>query len=290
MRCARFLLPLGAAITGAIGLAGCAVAPPPGPSVLAVPGAGKDFQAFQQDDLLCRQFATARTGYANPSQAATQSAVGSAVVGTAVGAAAGALIGAAAGNPGVGAAIGAGSGLLVGSAAGTNNAFASAGAVQNAYDISYTQCMIAHGNTVHAALWASRHRPASATPAWLPPPLSVPALRLAADGAGVPGGGGDGVPAGDGDGVPAGVGAAGVGVGWRLGRRLAGRLGRRLAWWLGRRRAWWLAPLRLGWNTDPEVGSEYVSDRTQRWLVLARDRLCTYPEATLGRPTSIRSP
>jgi hypothetical protein len=144
----RRLLPLAAVATGALGLAGCVAPPPAGPSVMALPGAGKEFQAFQQDDLLCRQYAAGQTGYANPSQAATQSAVGSAVVGTAVGAAAGALIGAAAGNPGAGAAIGAGSGLLVGSAAGVNNAYASAGGVQAGYDIGYAQCMVAHGNTV----------------------------------------------------------------------------------------------------------------------------------------------
>jgi len=143
----RPLLPL---VAGAFALSGCVVAPPAGPSVMALPGAGKDYQAFQQDDLLCRQYAAGQTGYANPSQAATQSAVGSAAVGTAVGAAAGALIGAATGNAGAGAAIGAGSGLLFGSAAGAGNAYASASSVQAGYDIGYSQCMVARGDTIQA--------------------------------------------------------------------------------------------------------------------------------------------
>ena len=171
---ARLLLPLGSAIAGALGLAACA-APPPGPSVMALPGGGKDFQAFQQDDFVCRQFAAAQTGNANPSQAATQSAVGSAAVGTAVGAAAGALIGAAAGNPGAGAAIGAGSGLLVGSAAGANNAFASGGAVQSAYDMAYIQCMVAHGNTVQPAPVGFAGSPGFG-PVYAPPVLVGPAF------------------------------------------------------------------------------------------------------------------
>ena len=141
---ARTLLPLGAALA----LGACAASPPAGPSVMALPGQGKDFAAFQQDDFGCRQFAAAQTGFADQSKAATQSAVGSAAVGTVVGAAAGAALGAAAGNPGLGAAAGAGTGLLFGSAAGANNANASAGSIQDRYDIGYTQCMVAHGNTV----------------------------------------------------------------------------------------------------------------------------------------------
>ncbi len=39
----------------AVALAGCVAAVPLQPSVVAVPGAGKDSQVFQQDDALCRQ-------------------------------------------------------------------------------------------------------------------------------------------------------------------------------------------------------------------------------------------
>src|SRR4051794_24993429 len=134
--------------TALLALGACTVPPPAGPSVMALPGQGKDFAVFQQDDMACREFAWQQTGGASPSAAASQSAAGSAAVGTVLGAAAGAAIGAAAGNPGAGAAIGAGTGLLAGSAVGANNAAATYGSVQQYYDVSYSQCMIAHGNTV----------------------------------------------------------------------------------------------------------------------------------------------
>src|SRR6478609_1666870 len=94
----------------ALVLNACA-APPTGPSVMALPGQGKNFAAFQQDDVGCRQYAWQQTGGAAPGAAASQSAVGSAVVGTALGAAAGAAIGAASGAAGAGAAIGGATGL-----------------------------------------------------------------------------------------------------------------------------------------------------------------------------------
>src|SRR5215471_150624 len=114
-----------------LALSACAVVPPPnGPTIAVMPGQGKSFDTFQQDDFICRQFADQSIGFASPGQAAAQSAIGSAVVGTAVGAAAGALIGAAAGNPGAGAAIGAGSGLLIGGASGVNAAQFSGASLQ----------------------------------------------------------------------------------------------------------------------------------------------------------------
>ena len=136
--------------TAALALSACAVAPPPGPSVMALPGQGKSFEAFQQDDVGCRQYASQQTGGASPGVAATNSAVGSAVVGTALGAAAGAAIGSLGGAAGAGAAIGGATGLLAGSAIGANNAAAAYGGVQQAYDVSYTQCMVARGNSVQA--------------------------------------------------------------------------------------------------------------------------------------------
>ena len=132
----------------ALALGACTVAPPPGPSVMAMPGKDKSFEAFQQDDIACRQYAWQQTGGVPPAAAATQSGVGSAVVGTALGAAAGAAIGSLGGAVGAGAAIGAATGLVAGSAVGANAAAASYGNVQQAYDVSYTQCIYAHGDTV----------------------------------------------------------------------------------------------------------------------------------------------
>ncbi len=239
--------------TSAVALSACAVAPPPGPSVMAVPGQGKSFEAFQQDDYGCRQYAAAQTGGVPPGVAASNSAVGSAVAGTALGAAAGAAIGAAAGAAGPGAAIGAATGLIAGSAIGSNAAAASYGGVQQAYDIGYSQCMIAHGDTIQPSPSAYAGYPSgygygmpygypAAAPGYYPAP--APAYPYY--------------------GYPGYYGAAyassavrrrlrrRLGLGWRLGlaRR---RLGWRLAWrrlerrWLAWRRRWRLAWWRRRW-------------------------------------------
>src|SRR5579885_2074587 len=99
-----------ATLLGTLALGACAVGPPAGPSVAALPGKDKSLEAFQQDDAACRQYAAQTLGGVSPADAANQSMANSAVAGTLLGAAAGAAIGAAAGNPAAGAAIGAGSG------------------------------------------------------------------------------------------------------------------------------------------------------------------------------------
>ncbi|MEI5997987.1 glycine zipper family protein [Paraburkholderia bengalensis] len=131
-----------------LALGGCAVAPPSGPSVVALPRKGEPLEQFQQDDYACRNYAYRSTDPNAASQQATNSAVGSAAVGTLGGAAIGALFGAAAGNPGAGAAIGAGSGLLIGGATGANGASYSAYGLQGRYDAAYAQCMTSKGNTI----------------------------------------------------------------------------------------------------------------------------------------------
>src|SRR6185437_16012270 len=138
---------LGAAAVAVLVLGGCAVAPPVGPSVAAMPGQGKTFEAFQADDVACRQYAALQTGVA-PQDAANQSLVGSTALGTVLGAAAGAAIGAAAGNPAMGAAIGAGSGAVLGTGYGAGAAQYSADTVQYRYDTGYVQCMSAKGESV----------------------------------------------------------------------------------------------------------------------------------------------
>ena len=137
-------------VTAALALSACAVAPPSGPRVMALPGAGKDFGTFQQEDMICRQFASSQSGGYAGAQAATNNAVGTAVVGTAVGAGLGAALGSLSGQMGAGAAIGGVAGALVGGSAGANSAQYSAGDLQQRYDTSYTQCMYAHGDTVQS--------------------------------------------------------------------------------------------------------------------------------------------
>ncbi len=138
---------------------------------MALPGQGKNFASFQQDDIACRQYAAQQTGGVPPDVAATNSAVGSAAIGTALGAAAGAAIGAASGAAGPGAAIGAGAGLLAGSAFGANNAAVAYGGVQQLYDVSYTQCMTGHGDTVQPLPSAYAGYP---YPAYPYPPYPAP--------------------------------------------------------------------------------------------------------------------
>jgi hypothetical protein len=123
-------------------LSACA-AVPTGPSVLVLPGTGKNFDQFREDDLVCRQFASVQIGGRTPTQAASASGVGSAVIGTALGAATGAAIGG-----GEGAAIGAGTGLAAGSLVGIGEGSSSAGVAQQRYDMGYIQCMYAKGNRV----------------------------------------------------------------------------------------------------------------------------------------------
>jgi len=119
------------------------VSMPTGPSMLVLPGTGKNFDQFRNDDYNCRQYAYAQVGGVTPNQASATSGLASAAIGTALGAAAGAAIGG-----GQGAAVGAGAGLLAGGMVGSSNARISGYQAQERYDISYVQCMYASGNKV----------------------------------------------------------------------------------------------------------------------------------------------
>jgi hypothetical protein len=138
----------GSVAAALITLAGCAVAPPSGPQVMALPGSGKTYEQFTAEDQTCRQAAATFAGPAPAAQDSTNAAVGSAVLGTALGAAAGAAIGSVGGAVGGGAAVGGALGLLAGSSIGAANAQASAGQLQAKYDTAYTQCMVSKGNSV----------------------------------------------------------------------------------------------------------------------------------------------
>jgi hypothetical protein len=155
-------------------LSACATMPT-GPSVMALPGNGKNFDQFRADDAVCRQFAYEQVGGVAGQQAAQRSAVTSAVVGTALGAAAGAAIGSASGDMGAGAAIGAGTGLLLGSAAGSGYASASYYEAQRRYDYAYLQCMYAKGNQIPGYRRSTRSTgPPPARSYYPPPPPDYP--------------------------------------------------------------------------------------------------------------------
>ncbi len=63
---------------GALALSACAVRPPSGPTVMAVPSTGKSLQAFRQDDVACRSYAAQQIGERQPGKAATTAAAGDA--------------------------------------------------------------------------------------------------------------------------------------------------------------------------------------------------------------------
>jgi hypothetical protein len=157
-------------LTGVFLLGGCASAPT-GPSVMALPGAGKNFTEFRVDDAECRQFAHYQVGGASADQAATDAGARSALIGTVIGAAAGAVLG---GQHGAG--IGAGTGLLVGSMAGAGAAQRTAYGSQRQYDHAYVQCMYAKGQQVPVSGAFSRSRaqtfnpPPAAAGVYMPPP------------------------------------------------------------------------------------------------------------------------
>jgi len=165
------ILPLAAGVF----LTACATVPT-GPSVMVLPGSGKNFEQFQADDAVCRQWAAQQTG-TTTARASTESAVSGAVIGTAVGAAVGAVVGAAAGSPATGAAVGAGAGLLGGTAVGASAAEGAHTTVQRRYDIAYMQCMYAKGNQIPIARGsqpAYTGQPGAAPPATSAPPNIPP--------------------------------------------------------------------------------------------------------------------
>lgn len=160
-------------------LFGCATVPT-GPSVMAWPGPGKPFEAFQEDEAVCRQWAEGQAG-TSPNEAANETLANGMAVGAVAGAAVGAMVGAASGNVGAGAAIGAGTGMVGGAAVASGPANAAGYEAQRRYDMAYEQCMYAKGNDTqnlrHAVAPASRvftRRPPPPPPTAAPRPYPPP--------------------------------------------------------------------------------------------------------------------
>jgi hypothetical protein len=154
-------------------LTACATVPT-GPSVLVLPGTGKNFEEFQANDAVCRQWALQQTG-TTPNRAGAASTVTGAAVGAVVGAGLGAAIGAAAGSPATGAAVGAGVGVLGGTSVGAGNAYGAGVSVQRRYDNAYVQCMYAKGNQVPVPRGSQpAYTSSPAPPPPPPPPPGVP--------------------------------------------------------------------------------------------------------------------
>lgn len=157
-------------IVAVLALGACTTIPT-GPSVMAMPGTGKNFDQFRADDADCRQFAQMQTGGATSNETAVESGMKSAAVGATVGALAGAAMG---GHQGAG--VGAGMGLLAGSAMGAGAGQASGYGSQRRYDNAYVQCMYAKGDRVPVSgqMVSEPARQASPAPApgyaYPPPP------------------------------------------------------------------------------------------------------------------------
>lgn len=154
-------------LLGMLLLGGC-VTMPSGPSVLVLPGSGKNFDQFRADDFDCRQYASMQAGGSTTDQVAADSVARSAALGTVIGAAAGAAMG---GKDAAG--VGAGTGLAIGALAGTGAGNASAYGLQQRYDYAFQQCMYAKGHKVPVYGGFESQRP-SAPPAYSPAPPPPP--------------------------------------------------------------------------------------------------------------------
>ncbi len=148
---------------------------PTGPSVMVLPGSGKNFDQFRYDDYECRQYAYEQIGGTTTGSAAVSSGLNSAAIGAGLGAIAGVALGG-----GEGAAIGAGTGLLAGGLSGSGSARTSGYIVQERYDNGYIQCMYAKGHHVPVAgnirnnTYTPNNRIGASTP---PPPPGYPPPR-----------------------------------------------------------------------------------------------------------------
>lgn len=150
-------------LAGVALLSGC-VSLPNGPTIAVMPAPGKPFEVFQQDDILCRNYAQQSVGTTANDQA-TKNAVGGAVIGTALGALAGAAIGDHR-DAGAGAAFG----LLAGTAMGSGSGNYAARDAQQRYNIGYSQCMYAKGNQVPGYAAPRMTAPPPPPGSSLPPP------------------------------------------------------------------------------------------------------------------------
>lgn len=152
-----------------LALVACTPTLPAGPSVAVMPGKGKSFETFQNDNAVCRQFAHTQIGV-DPQDNARSNAVGGAVTGAALGAAAGAAFG----DSSRAAGVGAGAGLLMGAASGNNNAVRSSRELQHRYDVAYEQCMYAKGHQLPQAEYPRYRSGIYSAPAYYPPPVYYP--------------------------------------------------------------------------------------------------------------------
>ncbi len=124
-------------------LSGCA-SEPLGPTARVLPAPGKPFEAFQQDQSLCKQFADGET--AGGAMMSNVKQLGTAALSIALGAGLGAATTQHRG--GQGAAPGAALGALAGAVTAARGSSRDQSGLQGRYDLAYTQCMFARGNQI----------------------------------------------------------------------------------------------------------------------------------------------
>jgi uncharacterized protein YcfJ len=151
-------LGIGASLAALAVLAGCATEPM-GPTVQVLPAANKPFEAFQDDQSVCKQYASQQV--AGQVDKANSQGVGEAVITTALGAGLGAAIGG-----GRGAGIGAAGGGIVGADIGSGTSSRADRSIQYQYNLAYSQCMYSKGNQVVE----NRPRVYVPAPYYAPPP------------------------------------------------------------------------------------------------------------------------
>jgi len=127
------------------------------PTVPVMPGQGKPFDQFANDQATCEAYANQQI--APLTQQANNNGLGTALLGTALGAGLGAAIGG-----GRGAAIGAASGAVVGTSMGASSSARAGMGIQGQYNMYYAQCMSSKGNAVPGAPPPPGYAPAAAPP------------------------------------------------------------------------------------------------------------------------------
>jgi hypothetical protein len=130
----------GACLAVILGLSACATEPM-GPTVQVLPAPNKPFDAFQDDQVVCKQYASQQIS--GQVDRANERGVGAAVIGTALGVGLGAAVGG-----GRGAGIGAAGGAIVGSDVGAGTSSREDHSIQHQYNIAYSQCMYSKGDQV----------------------------------------------------------------------------------------------------------------------------------------------
>lgn len=128
-----------------LALTGCATTPM-APTVRVMPAPNQPFQAFQADDVACRQYASGSVS--GMTDQVNNRAAGSAVLGTVLGAAVGAALrGPGPHDDGL-VAAGAVTGAAIGAGSGSSQPGASQYSIQQVYNNAYEQCMYSRGNQV----------------------------------------------------------------------------------------------------------------------------------------------